>query len=111
VEREGLELLLVVIGGLGLVNMVFMLWLWSTDESDGGGDMPRTGSMGGGRLSVGVASKRLLEPDGTVLSDKQGRISGVGDMFWGSKGGGSKLSSVWGDKLSTVTGFFGSLIV
>ena len=68
-EREGLELELVVIGGLGLVKMVFMLWLLSTDESNGGGDMPKTGSMGGGRLSVGVASKRLLDPDGTVLSD------------------------------------------
>jgi len=77
--------------------------------SEGGGETPRTGSRGGGRLSVGVASSKLVDPGGSVVTD--GRMSGVGDMFWGSKGGGSRLSSVCGERLSTVTGFFGSLIV
>lgn len=117
-EREGLgvEIVeLVVRGGLedGKDDKVWsLLGIWS----EGGGETPSTGSRGGGRHSVGVASSRFLDPvgwgkKGSVLSEPERRFSGVGDKFWGSKGGGSKLSSVWGDRLSTVTGFLGSLMV
>jgi len=55
VDREGLGVEEVV---MLLVEFGKML-LDSSLESEGGGDTPTTGSNGGGKVSVGVVSKRL----------------------------------------------------
>ena len=65
--------------------------LVAREESVGGGDTPTTGSKGGGKLSVGVASRRFDTPS---CSSTVKESEGVWINGWGSKGGGNKLSSV-----------------
>jgi len=79
--------------GLGVEEVVMLLVEFGKMllECEGGGDTPTTGSNGGGNVSVGVLSRRF---DTTSCSSPT-RVSGVlVDSDWGSKGGGSKLSSV-----------------
>ena len=84
VDREELDVELVLetlVGSPGI----------SVGSGSGDGETPTAGRRGGGRLSVGVSSKRLFIP---VVGSIALFGSGVGDIFWGSKGGGRRLSSV-----------------